>query len=251
MPAPKGMIFAAGIGSRLRPLTDTTPKALIEVGGITMLERTIDRMIQAGVSDITVNIHHHSSKMLDFISRLKKQATIHVSDESGQLLDTGGGLLAASRWLNGDSPILIHNADILSQIDFNALLHTHLNANADATLAVQQWRHSSRMLHFSPTDRLIGWENTKTHQFRPDGYNPTAESHTAAFSGIHVITPKTILPQLEQFAATRGPVFSIIDFYLSRVAPLAISSYNVPVNTPWHDIGRPETLAAARLHPLP
>lgn len=243
----KGFIFAAGIGSRLKPFTQHHPKALVEVGGKPMLLHVIDRMLEAGISDITINTHHFSQQIVDYVSSLSKDALFHISDESQQLLDTGGGLLHAASFIDGEEPLLIHNADILSDIDFHQLLKCHESSNADATLAVQPYRKSSRMLFYDSTNMLSGWENIATGETRPTGFSPDGYT-SCAFSGVHIITPSRVIPTLRRYALSHGNVFSIIPFYLDKLSSLSVSTCSLSENTQWHDIGKPETLEAARRH---
>ena len=155
----KAMVFAAGLGTRLRPLTDHQPKALVNVGGVPMLERVILRLKGAGFDDITVNVHHFGEQIIDFL-QTKRYAgvTIHISDERDLLLDTGGGILKAKPFLEGNEPFLVHNADIMTDIDLGALYRHHLAHRAEATLVVSQ-RNTSRYLLFDAQQRLQGWTN--------------------------------------------------------------------------------------------
>ena len=126
------MIFAAGLGTRLRPLTDDRPKALVEINGVTLLERVIKRIIEVGFNDITVNVHHFGDKVIRFLNERHFDAEIHVSDERDMLLDTGGGVLHARQWLDGDEPFLVHNADILTDLDLRAFYRSHVKSGAVA-----------------------------------------------------------------------------------------------------------------------
>ena len=140
------MIFAAGLGTRLRPLTDNMPKALVSVAGKTMLERVILKLKDAGFHDITINIHHFGSQIIDFLRANQNFGVdIHISDERGELLDTGGGIKKARLLLESNEPFLIHNADILTDLDLNAFYHHHLESDADATLLTNH-RKTSRYL---------------------------------------------------------------------------------------------------------
>ncbi|MDE6126575.1 MAG: NTP transferase domain-containing protein, partial [Muribaculaceae bacterium] len=131
----KGMIFAAGVGSRLRPFTDEHPKALAPVGGIPMLRRVIEKMTEAGISRIVVNVHHFPQQIVSYLEENDNfGADISVSDESAELLDTGGGLLHARRFLDGDEPVLVHNADILTDFDISRMARAHSDSGALATL---------------------------------------------------------------------------------------------------------------------
>ena len=156
------MIFAAGLGTRLRPLTDNMPKALVSVAGKTMLERVILKLKDAGFHDITINIHHFGSQIIDFLRANQNFGVdIHISDERGELLDTGGGIKKARPLLESNEPFLIHNADILTDLDLNAFYHHHLESDADATLLTNH-RKTSRYLLMNQDNRLCGWTNIST-----------------------------------------------------------------------------------------
>lgn len=147
----KAMIFAAGLGTRLRPLTDHMPKALVPVAGKPMLERVILRLKEAGFNEITVNIHHFGEQIIDFLRTHDNFGTeIHISDERGMLLDTGGGIKKARPFLDGQEPFLVHNADILTDIDLAGLYRHHLESDAESTLLVSE-RKTSRYLLLTTT----------------------------------------------------------------------------------------------------
>lgn len=236
----KAMIFAAGIGSRLKPLTDRTPKALIPVGGKPMLEHVILKLKAAGFDQIVINIHHLGDQIIDFLRANDNFGVqIDISDESDYLLDTGGGVKKAISFLRGNEPFLIHNVDILSNVDLKKLYETHLKTNPMATLLVSQ-RVTSRYLLFNDENKLCGWRNHATGEvksyypyFDPEQYNEYA------FSGIHVLSPK-ILDLMEEWTGK----FSIINFYLSICAKTDIQAY-LADNLKLLDIGKPETLEEA------
>lgn len=236
----KAMIFAAGLGLRLRPLTEHTPKALLPVGGKPMLEHVILKLKAAGFDQIVINVHHLAQQIVDFLKANNYFGLrIIISDESDYLLDTGGGIKKATPFLRGKEPFLVHNVDILSNVDLRKLYETHLQTNPTATLLVSQ-RETSRYLLFDKSDRLCGWRNRKTGEvksfypyFDPSHYNEYA------FSGIHVMSPK-ILDLMEVWTGK----FSIINFYLSICAKTDIHAYAVN-DLHLLDIGKPETLALA------
>lgn len=236
------MIFAAGLGTRLRPLTDHKPKALVEINGVPMLERVLRRVIAAGCDDIVVNVCHFGEQIIDFLAAKDNfGVTIHISDERQQLLDTGGGVLAARRWLEGDEDILIHNADILTDLDLNAMIDFHVQSGADATLLVKP-RNTARYLLFD-RERLCGWTNIQTGEVRPQGLVYDANVMQAlAFGGVHVISGR-IFRVLEQYS--REPKFSITPFYVDSCRALKIMGYQPKESYQWHDIGKIESLQAA------
>ena len=250
----KAMIFAAGLGTRLRPLTNDRPKALVEVAGKPMLQRVIENMVRYGFTDITVNVHHFGEKIIDFLAANNNFGiNINISDERGLLLDTGGGILKARCRLDGNEPFLVHNADILTDLDLRAFYDYHCRHNADATLLTKQ-RVTQRYLLCDADSRLCGWINKSTGQVLPEGleYRPDTFSEMA-FGGVHVISP-SIFPALEEYAATvadsgslhvnAGVKFSIIPFYVAMCRRLKIMSY-APEGYRWFDVGKPETLDLA------
>lgn len=238
----KAMIFAAGLGTRLRPLTDHTPKALVPVAGTPMLERVILRLKEAGFDDITVNIHHLGEQIIDFLrARDNFGITIHLSDERDMLLDTGGGIRKARPFLDGDEPFLVHNADILSDIDLAAFYRHHVDSDAEATLLVSE-RKTSRYLLFDEQQQLHGWLNKSTSEVKPEGFVYwQGEFRELAFGGIHVISP-SLFRRMES-GQWMGK-FSIIPFYLSVCRETRIQGYPLQ-GFHWFDIGKPETLKLA------
>lgn len=244
----KALIFAAGLGTRLRPLTDNLPKALVPVAGTPMLERVILRLKEAGFDDITINIHHLGQQIIDFLEAKENFGlNIHISDERDLLLDTGGGILKARRWLDGEEPFLVHNADILSDIDLHALCHHHRESGADATLLVSR-RQTSRYLLLDDAHRLQGWINLATGETKPTGLCGREEEKKLqqwAFGGIHVLSP-TLFHRMNR-GEWQGK-FSIIPFYLSICREARIEGYPQQPEAHWFDIGKPETLAQAEVY---
>ncbi len=180
-----GFIFAAGLGTRLYPLTKDKPKALVEVDGKTLLEHTIRKLMGAGIKRLVINVHHFGQQIIDFVASHSFDADIRISDERAELLDTAGGLKFAEPLLTDCDHILLHNVDILSSIDLQALCQAHIASEALATLAVKQ-RETSRYFLFDPeTMQLCGWENKKTGEVKES--RPCNKSIPLAFSGIHII----------------------------------------------------------------
>ena len=243
----KAMIFAAGLGTRLRPLTDHQPKALVPIAGKSMLERTILKLKEAGFNDITINIHHFGEQILEYLKNNHNfGVTIHISDERKTLLDTGGGVLHARSFLDGNKPILIHNVDILSDIDLNALYQYHINNQAEATLAISD-RQTSRYLIFDKQNRLNGWINKTTGEIKPNGFKYDEDQyHPMAFAGIHVISP-SLFEHMRQ-KGWQGK-FSIISFYLSVCAEKPLFGWPI-ANVTWFDIGKPDSLTQAESYLL-
>lgn len=246
----RAMIFAAGLGTRLRPLTNDRPKALVEVAGQPMLQRVILRLKAAGVNELVINIHHFGDKVIDFMERNNNFGlTIHVSDErrlSDKPLETGGGILQARRWLDCGEPFIVHNADILTDMDLGAFYHYHCEHEALATLLVKE-RETQRYFLFDVDDHLRGWTNIATGEVKPAGANLDLSAlHRRAFGGVHVISP-AIFPLLEQHAEGRL-AFGITPFYLDTCTQHPIYGYEPQEAYTWFDIGKPETLHAAEAH---
>lgn len=241
----KAMIFAAGMGSRLRPLTDMMPKALVPVAGIPMLERVILRLKTAGFEDITINVHYLGMQIMDFLQAKENFGiTIHISDESMRLLDTGGGIKKARAFLDGNEPFLVHNVDILCDIDLLAFYHHHLKAKADATLLTNH-RDTSRYMLVDDKKRIQGWINKVTKETLPKGLvYPNDKYHEEAFGGIHVMSP-SIFHYMDALPASDK--FSIIPFYTSICHAANIQTYNIDSDC-WFDIGKPETLREAETY---
>ncbi len=241
----KALIFAAGLGTRLRPLTNDRPKALVEVGGRTMLERVITHVAECGFTDITVNVHHFADKVIDYLREHDNFGLdIHISDERDRVLETGGGILKARPFLDGDEPFLVHNADILTDLDLNAFYQSHLDSGALASVLVKD-RITSRYFLFDNDHRLCGWVNKSTGDTKPDGfvYRP-GEYRELAFGGIHVISPD-IFPFLQEYAQADAK-FSITPFYAQECHTHHIHGYEPAGDYRWIDVGKPETLAQAQ-----
>ncbi len=275
----KAMILAAGLGTRLKPYTDTRPKALMQVGGKTMLQRVSEKLISSGVTDIVINIHHHEQQMRSFIDSMKYPGVrFHISDETALLLDTGGGIKKAWSLLRGDHPFIVYNIDILCDIDLNKMLEAHKRLGALATLAVSD-RTATRYFLWK-NSLLCGWENASTGEtimcntpishdepqaqdgIKGSGKHTDENSHSQsashqspqnilqglhiqtdierkAFSGIHVIEPAII-----ELMKETG-VFSIKDVYLRLASTHPIAYFQHDHHT-WIDIGTPERLHHAR-----
>ena len=225
----RAIIFAAGLGTRLRPITDSIPKALVPIKGHPLLEIAILRLKAAGCQDIIVNIHHFGEQIIDFLQAKDHFGiNIQISDERDLLLDTGGGLKKAE-WFLKEEPFLVTNADALTNLDLRQLYQTHLQNDALATLAVRQ-RESSRYFLFNPGGELCGWSNVKTGETRLSRDEPDLKPW--CFSGIHAISP-----QIFDFFPAEDSVFSIIDTYLSAAISERIVAYPHDGDI-WMDVGK-------------
>jgi NDP-sugar pyrophosphorylase family protein len=232
----KAMILAAGLGTRLQPLTNNKPKALVEVNGKTLLETTINKIIQAGITEIVINVHHFAQQVIDFVKEKNSFGIdIHFSDETEELMDTGGGLKKASWFLKGGEPFLVYNVDILSDIDLRHLINHHKKNEALVTLAVRK-RKTSRYLLFDKDFTLYGWQNVKTGEKKIA--REKLDLNLFAFSGIHIIEP-AIFDLINKTGR-----FSIIDVYLKLAKEYRILGYDHS-QTQWLDLGRIENLKEA------
>lgn len=269
------MILAAGLGTRLKPLTDTMPKALVPVGGTPLLDINIRRLQAQGYDRFVVNVHHFAQQILDHVAQQDYAPLVHFSDETAQLLETGGGLKKAQGLFRDDEPILIHNVDILDNVDYAWFSRQHRD-DEDAVLLVSR-RKTKRYLLFDNAMRLLGWKNIETGevkspfpwlresnvtiddqlQVHAEPHAPSSISHAPssiphapssiphaplnafAFSGIHSFSPR-LFPLMDRFPDR----FSIIDFYLSvchrsRIVGLVKDDLRVL------DVGKLDSLAEA------
>ncbi len=233
----KAMILAAGLGTRLRPLTNDRPKALVEVAGKTLLEITLCRLRAFGIRDVIINVHHCADMVVDYLARYANFGMNIAISREDILMDTGGGLKKAGWFFladNQDEPFLLHNVDVISTIDLQRMLQFHNAASALATLAVQD-RKSSRYLLFDKQHELCGRQ--KGSEAAPEIVRSAKETQSLAFSGIHIISTK-LLPQISE-----DGVFSIIDTYL-RLAKQGEKITAFPADEYyWRDLGKPENVA--------
>lgn len=224
-----GFIFAAGLGTRLYPLTANRPKALVRYQDKTLLDNAIDKMWNSGIHDIIVNVHHFSDMMLDALRNHPHAAQIRISDERAYLRDTAGGLkFAEPLWMNSDI-LLLYNVDILSDINLSKLIDHHIQQQAEATLAVRH-RNTQRYFLFGGKDlQLCGWENVKTGE--KILAQTTDNLDRLAFSGIHVINTDfaRCIPSVEKS--------SITQFYLSNADHHRILGYPHDADQ-WLDVGK-------------
>jgi len=239
----KAMILAAGLGTRLRPLTDHRPKALVEIDGRTLLEITLSRVREFGIHDVIINVHHFADMVVDYLKKNDNFGMrIEVSREE-ELLDTGGGLKKAA-WFFKDSgghsgketPFILHNVDVLSTIDLRRMMQFHFETQALATLAVQD-RETSRYLLFDERRELCGRRAGRDQP--PELVRPAQRLQAWAFSGIHVISPRLLA------MITEDGAFSIITSYLrlaaqgEKILAFGADKYY------WRDLGTPEGVAQA------
>lgn len=226
----KAMIFAAGVGSRLKELTRDTPKCLMTIGEKTILELVVERLKGAGVSALAINVHHHADQVARFLrDRNNFGLEVLVSHEPS-LLDTGGGLKKVASFFSGEDAFLIHNADIFSTVDLEKLVDQHRSRQAIGTLAVMS-RPSPRGLYFDSSHRLVGWTGEKT---------PPPSGTLLSFCGISVASHE-IFSHME-----REDVFSIIKTFIAAARSTNKVWGEVVSGVDWTDIGTPEQLTALR-----
>ena len=235
----KAMILAAGLGKRMRPLSDTTPKALADIGGVTLLEVILKRLAKAGVTEVILNTHHLADKLSDFLlNKLRLGLKVEISRETFFPLETGGGLKKAAWFFKDGKPFFLHNCDVFTEMDLSAMYQSHLDSGALATLAVKE-RSSKRQLLFDAELNLKG-------RFLADGDDtawcdtPVKDPLKLAFSGVHVISPG-IFPLM-----TESGVFSIMDVYLCLAgAGSKMKGFRMDESY-WQDIGTMEKLESLR-----
>jgi NDP-sugar pyrophosphorylase family protein len=239
----KAMVLAAGLGTRLRPLTDSRPKALVEVSGRTLLEITLARLRDFGVNEVIVNVHHFADMVVEYLkSKNDFGMRIEISREE-VLLDTGGGLKKASWFFLDDpkrldEPFILHNVDVISAIDLRRMVDSHMRNEALATLAVKR-RETSRYLLFDKQDQLCGRRSKP--DLKLELVRPVEQPQALAFSGIHVISPR-LLQRI-----TEDGIFSIINSYLNLAAQGGkILAFHADQYF-WRDLGKPEHLIQAEL----
>jgi len=234
----KALILAAGLGTRLKPLTDNKPKALIEINGTTLIELVINRLIRFGFNQLIINVHHYADDIIKFLNKKNNFGIeIVVSNEKDLLLDTGGGLKKAGWFLDDEKPFLVHNVDILSNIDLGVLYRSHNSLNSSVTLAVQA-RYSSRYFLFDEEKNLCGWRNEVSGETKITR-DPSGELTPFGFSGIHIIDPEIFrfMPDME--------VFSIVDFYLNIASKHRITYFDHSGSI-FLDLGNKENLIHAK-----
>ena len=255
----QSMIFAAGLGTRLKPLTDRIPKALVRVGGKPLIEYVLKNLVAAGSKRIVVNVHHFANQIIEYLQQNDFGVDIRVSDETEMLLDTGGGIKNAAPFFNTSEPVLIHNVDILSNVDLRALYNyaceAEIEQKVDAVLLVSL-RKTKRYLIFNKDMRLVGWTNVDTGEVKSpyetlreltftqpyDNNNVTNDQYgytLFAFSGIHVIGNK-VFEAMNECSAK----FPIMDFYLQYAKDLHFVG-KVKNNLKLMDVGKLDTLAEA------
>ena len=243
------MIFAAGLGTRLKPFTDSHPKALLPLAGKPLLQWQIEQLRAAGITDIVVNVHHFAEQIISYLQAHDFGCHIRISDERAALLDTGGGLCKAMHEVpcgNPNAPWLVCNVDILSTIRLPQFIQSHRPEDL-ATLVVSQ-RQTQRYLLFDTAQRLKGWTNITTGEYRPQ----TLSTDTAiqyqqyAFSGMQIVSPR-LLNFMDELAKEKGDKFSLIDLYLAICEhhPEEVLRAYIPADYRMMDVGKTAQLQEA------
>ena len=244
------MIFAAGLGTRLKPLTDNMPKALVPLAGKTLLQWQIEKLKGADITDITVNVHHFPDQIIDYLRDNDNfGCQIHISDERDALLDTGGGLRNAQCVMRNaecgmrNEPILVCNVDILSNIDLRQLIAAY--RDDELGVLVVSARETQRYLLFDAEDRLHGWTNISTGEVRPEGLDreKALRMRKLAFSGMQVLSPR-IFDVMDEVVRQKGDKFSLIDLYLTLTEREVLRAY-VPKDYRMMDVGKIGQIAEA------
>jgi len=218
------MILAAGLGTRLKPLTETMPKALVPVGGKPLLEHIILKLKSAGFNEIIINIHHFGEQIIEFLNKKNNFGIkIAISDERAALLDTGGGVRKAAWFFDKKEPFLVHNVDIFSNVDLQKLYDSHLKNNVLATLVAGE-RNTQRYFLFDKKNRLCAWTNIATGEIKPADLQNIDNLQKLAFAGIQILSP-TIFNLLEKVPQTK---FSLTDFYIQNANNQCIKAFNSP-----------------------
>lgn len=238
----KAMLFAAGLGTRLKPFTDSHPKALAVVNGKTLLERNILYLQRFGIYEVIVNVHHFADQIIDAINANKGWGSmVTISDETNELLDTGGGLQKAGWYFKDERAFVAMNVDILTDLDLSEMIGSHRQEKPLATLAVTQ-RKTSRYFLFDKTGGLCGWRNVKTGEEKPAGLSGSCADYDTleqkAFSGIHIIDPRIFS------LMKREGAFSIVDVYLDLMPTYRINSFDHSHGI-LIDVGKPENVTRA------
>ena len=233
-----GILFCAGLGTRLKPFTNEHPKALAQVNGKTILQRNIQYLQGFGINKVVVNVHHFANQIIDIVKANNGWGSnVLISDETSEVLETGGGLVKAIPLFSNAENMVIMNVDILTNLNIEKMFQQHINTNALATLAVTN-RTTSRYFVFNNNNKLCGWMNTKTNELKGIEIFDETQHTKLAFSGIHIISKK-IFSLIKQ----QGK-FSMIDVYLDLMKTNKVVAFNHSQDL-FMDVGKPESIAIA------
>lgn len=232
------LLFAAGLGTRLKPFTNEHPKALAQVNGKTLLQHNIQYLQSFGINKVVVNVHHFANQIIDIVKENNGWGSdVLISDETAEVLETGGGLVKAIPLFGDAENIVIMNVDILTNLNIQQIFQQHINTNALATLAVTN-RTTSRYFVFDKENKLCGWMNTKTNELKGIEHFDETQHIKLAFSGIHILNKK-IFSSIKQ----QGK-FSMVDVYLDVMKTNDIIAFNHSQDK-FIDVGKPESIAIA------
>jgi NDP-sugar pyrophosphorylase family protein len=232
----KAMILAAGLGTRLKPFTDKHPKALAVVNKKALLQRNIEYLASHGITDVIVNVHHFADQIVDLLKNNNGfGSNITISDETNEVLETGGGLMKAKYFFKDDQPFVLLNVDILTNMNIDIMIEKHNSSKALASLCVSQ-RRTSRYFLFNEEDNLCGWRNVNAKM--ETIVKPASTYFEKAFWGIHIISP-----QIFDLIKKEGK-FSIVDAYMDLCKTNIIKAYN-DIDSKFIDVGKPESIAKA------
>ena len=232
------MILAAGLGTRLKELTQDKPKAMVPLNGKPLLQHCIENLIANGFHHIVINVHHFGEQIIDFVEHHHFNAEIEISDERDLLMDTGGGIVKATPFFKDSKAVLVHNVDIISDVNLNELSQQFLDSKDDAWLLTQN-RETNRKLLFDTDNQLIGWKNKADDSFKWV-YDSIGQYQEMAFSGLHLF-------RSDLFSEFECKPQSVIDLYLNLAKTKRIISKPIQPDF-WFDLGKPEQLQAAENH---
>jgi N-acetyl-alpha-D-muramate 1-phosphate uridylyltransferase len=236
----KAMILAAGLGTRLKPWTDFHPKALAIVNGKSLLQRNIEYLQKFGIKDVVVNVYHFADQIIDAIKTNNGWGSnVTISDETEEVLETGGGLVKAARLLKGEEPFVLMNVDILTDLDLSEMIKYHYAKLPLATLATTN-RETSRYFLFDEENNLCGWRNIKTGEEKTGTKTLTGNEVQKAFSGVHIVS------QAIFSSVTQKGKFSMVDVYLSLMERYKIKAFN-HTHESFVDVGKPESIEKAEM----
>lgn len=227
------MILAAGLGTRLKELTHDKPKALVEINGKPLLQHTIEALISNGFNHIVINIHHFGQQIIDFVNQHHFDAKILISDERDLLMDTGGGIVKATPLFHGSQAVVVHNVDIISDVNLKTLAKQFIDSGDDAWL-LTQYRDTTRKLLFDEAQQLVGWKNKPEERYKWVN-GPRDTYNEMAFSGMHIF-------RSELFADLEEKPMSVIDLYLQLAQQKRIVSQPISPSF-WYDLGKAEQLS--------
>lgn len=233
----KAIIFAAGLGTRLKPLTNHQPKALVELKGKPLIYHAIQKVKRAGLSEIIVNVHHFADKVIDYLNSEDWGIPIVISDEREKLLETGGGILFAKKYLQDGEAFLAYNVDIITSLDLRDLIAYHQKEKALVTLAVRK-RETQRYFMFNENRRLVGWKNFKTGEEKKALTSEFQDAEPWAFSGVHILSTEIFNHMVEVGK------FSVVPMYLRLAKDYKLVGYQDNSDF-WLDLGKPGQLELA------